>query len=51
MLEHNKDLAKEKGISQETAKEMTEGNKGSKAFKELPERFKKLKSHMSKGKK
>lgn len=43
MLEHNKELAKEKGISQEKAKEMTEDNKGSKAYKKLPERFTKLK--------
>ncbi len=51
MLEHNKDLAKEKGVSQEVAKDMTEDNKGDKAYKSLPERFNKLKGKMSKGKK
>lgn len=38
MLENRPDIRKEKGISHTAAKEMTKANKGSKAFKNLPEK-------------
>lgn len=51
MLANNPKLAKEEGVDPKVAEEMTEGNVGPKAFKNLPERFSKLKGKMSKGKK
>lgn len=43
MLEHNPDLAKEKGISTEKAKEMTKDNVGKKSFTKLKDKITKKK--------
>lgn len=40
MIEHNPEMAKEKGISPEVAKEYTESNVGKKSYKKLPEEVK-----------
>lgn len=47
MLEHNPEMAKQKGLSPEKAKEFTEENVGKKSYTKLPDevkspRFKKL---------
>jgi len=38
MLEKRSDIRKEKGLDPKTVKEMTKDNKGSKSYKNLPEK-------------